>query len=309
VVSVANVSEHLHEGEWAKEALSADYRAVIALPVMDEHGVLYGVLSAHSTQVEAFEGTEGAALEDVADLLATYHRVHAVRATQTRGEQLELEFEIRDPSYPLLAVARRLETQLRFETVVGVREDAVRVLVEVADGASVAPETAADVTVVRDADWFGNRSAGRLLLELVPPCLVTAVSKHGAEVRSAVVDPEAATVVLSYPANNPVRPLFELLQSLYTAVDLEARRQTSALQSRSNRNVVDTLTDRQREIITAAYYGGYFDTPKAISGEDLAENFDISNSAVSKHLRAAQRSLLEHLLDSTSDNRGFNDQP
>ncbi|MFP8953672.1 helix-turn-helix domain-containing protein [Natrialbaceae archaeon A-arb3/5] len=58
------------------------------------------------------------------------------------------------------------------------------------------------------------------------------------------------------------------------------------------------LTERQHEILVMAYYGGYYDIPRVITQDDLAERLDISDSAVSQRLRRAVAELIEATLDS-----------
>jgi predicted DNA binding protein len=61
---------------------------------------------------------------------------------------------------------------------------------------------------------------------------------------------------------------------------------------------VKSLTDRQREIIQVAYDEGYYDQPKGINGQELAELFDISPSTVHEHLRAAESRLVGRVIKS-----------
>ncbi|WP_323192584.1 bacterio-opsin activator domain-containing protein [Halostella sp. PRR32] len=52
------------------------------------------------------------------------------------------------------------------------------------------------------------------------------------------------------------------------------------------------LTDRQREILKAAFEGGYYEWPRECTGEDIAEEFDITSATFSEHIQAAERKLL-----------------
>ncbi len=58
------------------------------------------------------------------------------------------------------------------------------------------------------------------------------------------------------------------------------------------------LTDRQEEIIRAAFLTGYFDYPKKIGSLKLAIKLGISVSTLSEVLRAAQRRILAEYLRS-----------
>lgn len=61
------------------------------------------------------------------------------------------------------------------------------------------------------------------------------------------------------------------------------------------------LTETQRTTLLLAYDAGYYDIPRTVSQEDLADQLGISKSAVSQRLRRATELLVEHTL--VSDER------
>lgn len=58
------------------------------------------------------------------------------------------------------------------------------------------------------------------------------------------------------------------------------------------------LTEQQHEILLLAYYAGYYDIPRRVSQGDLADQLDISTSAVSQRLRRAVAELVATTLES-----------
>ena len=56
------------------------------------------------------------------------------------------------------------------------------------------------------------------------------------------------------------------------------------------------VTDRQREVVLEALSRGYYDWPREITGEQLAEELDISRATLHEHLRKAERTLLSSVL-------------
>lgn len=62
------------------------------------------------------------------------------------------------------------------------------------------------------------------------------------------------------------------------------------------------LTDEQRETLLAAYREGYFDQPRGITQEGLAERFDISARAVSNRLRRGTRNLVASTIVGAASN-------
>jgi hypothetical protein len=56
------------------------------------------------------------------------------------------------------------------------------------------------------------------------------------------------------------------------------------------------LTEKQREVLIAAYKLGYYDIPRRINSEKLAKKLNIGNSTLGEHLRKAERRLLINVL-------------
>lgn len=61
------------------------------------------------------------------------------------------------------------------------------------------------------------------------------------------------------------------------------------------------LTQTQRDTLVRAVQGGYYSIPRQMSTQDLAEEFDISDQAVTERLRRAIITLVEHSLLATPD--------
>lgn len=55
----------------------------------------------------------------------------------------------------------------------------------------------------------------------------------------------------------------------------------------------EVLTDRQREVLSAAVKRDYFDVPRGVTADELAAEFDLDKSTVLEHLRRAERNLLK----------------
>jgi predicted DNA binding protein len=49
-------------------------------------------------------------------------------------------------------------------------------------------------------------------------------------------------------------------------------------------------------VLEAAFFAGYFEWPRDVSGEDLAESLGVSSPTFHQHLRNAQRKLLDAVL-------------
>lgn len=57
------------------------------------------------------------------------------------------------------------------------------------------------------------------------------------------------------------------------------------------------LTGRQREILELAVQEGYYDQPRGITRDEIAEQLDVGGSTVSEHLRKAERKVLSDFVE------------
>ncbi|MDF9744978.1 bacterio-opsin activator domain-containing protein [Natrinema salsiterrestre] len=61
--------------------------------------------------------------------------------------------------------------------------------------------------------------------------------------------------------------------------------------------VADALTDRQLATLDAAYFSGYFDTPRSSTGDELADRFGVTRQTFNQHLRKAEQTVFQHLFE------------
>jgi len=66
-------------------------------------------------------------------------------------------------------------------------------------------------------------------------------------------------------------------------------------------SLLESLTDRQLEVLRTAYFGGFFEWPRESTGEEVAELLDVSQPTVNRHLRLGQRALLAQLFGHDRD--------
>jgi predicted DNA binding protein len=58
------------------------------------------------------------------------------------------------------------------------------------------------------------------------------------------------------------------------------------------RDILTVLTDRQREVLTVANQYGYYDYPRRVSSDKLAERVGISKPVLLQHLRKAEGRIM-----------------
>jgi predicted DNA binding protein/putative methionine-R-sulfoxide reductase with GAF domain len=297
-VLVSNVRERVPDETWAKEAYSRNFQSVLSVPIV--HGdVLYNVVTVYSRRPGPFDDLFESIIEDIASVFVTWVRSLNIRTIEEDGRSIRLRFDLFDPGYPLYSLAATAESKIQFDTTLESTESRVRVLVTVLEGDPEAVlEQASNVTKITDANVFGESSARQIELHVEKPFLGTAVTEHGGRLVESVVSEDSSTVVIEHGSAVTARPLIEWMTSRYENVRLVSRREYDDVHVRQATEPENLLTTRQYEILKAAYFGGYFDTPKGITGEQLAESFDISSPAIYNHLQAAHRNLLAEIFES-----------
>ena len=63
------------------------------------------------------------------------------------------------------------------------------------------------------------------------------------------------------------------------------------------------LTETERETLVRAMEAGYYEAPRDATVSDLAEEFDISTTGLSKNIRRGERKVLDAIVDSVDDVR------
>lgn len=299
--SVPEIASNARDHAWAKKALTAGFRSVLSVPLVHD-GVLYGVLSVYASTEGAFDQTYTDLITNVGSLLVTYSVTLETRYEDTSQTYTTLEFDLADPASPFQDLATRTDSRIRFDTVVTAADSKIELCITVLDGdAERVREQATAVSTIIDAEWLGKAENQQLRVTVTKPFLASVVRKHGARLRHAVSDSDGTTCRIELPQKHLKRPVLDALTSEYQDISLEAQQQETRPDVFSTPQVTEILTDRQFEVLRAAFYGGYYDTPKEVTGEDLAASFDISNSAVYKHLQAGQRKILAAIFQAESE--------
>jgi PAS domain S-box-containing protein len=296
--TVANVADRLREEPWRKAALARDYLSVLSVPLAYD-GLTYGVLTVYAGTQDAFDGTSRAVVaelgETIASALSAIERRNALLTTS----MTRVEFGVDDPSFVLSRLARNAECSLSYQGGIQQTADGAYVFVTVDDEPIEAVEEAASELVAVDGiRRIGADGAGVVRLHLSGPFLALELADHGAVLRSVRADPTDTTLVVDVPESVDLRHVTDLVRETVGDVDLRSKRTSDRTANGDPYSrFLDALTERQLEVTQTAYYSGFFESPRANTGEEVAETLGISPPAFYQHIRNVQRKLFSALFD------------
>lgn len=101
-------------------------------------------------------------------------------------------------------------------------------------------------------------------------------------------------VVLEVTDHEALTRLFRAIES--AGVEVSTENISTAAFSPETRVTLDldVLTEKQRDTVELALETGYYDRPRGTDLAELAGKLDISRSAVSQRIRAAETTLIKH---------------
>jgi predicted DNA binding protein len=273
--------------------------SVAAIP-LGRRDTVYGVLVVETRRPNAFGELERTGLDVLGTTLGL--AIDAIRSHELyfADAVLEVELRITDDDSLLVRTSDELDCRVSLEgyaangdrwhlycDVVGSGSDAVT--------ASIAADPA-----VTDCRTIVSRTDGcRVELETEDLSLLCHAVAAGATVDTAVADHGTCRVTLELPQSSDVCETVARLRDPYPELDLLSCRELDreATEPDTTVGVFESMTDRQREALEAAYRAGYFEWPRRNTAEEIAPELGITSPTLHWHLREAERRLLGTLFE------------
>ncbi len=278
----------------SEAARRAGVRAVASVPVAYRNQV-YGAVCVYAKSEDAFDDREVAVLAELGDCIG-----HAVNAMERRdallGEQVvEVGLGSHAAAEPFAALGDSTAT-IVVEHVIPLADGRFVQYVEV-DGLDP-DEFAAAVERIpryeRTRHMGDSDGSHRFEITATEPPIAGPVADHGGRVERVIVEEGELLVEAVLPQSANVRGVLDALRHEIPDVSLVYHRTTP--RNRTTAADVDAaladLTDRQRIVFEAAYFGGYFDWPRESTAEEIAESLGIASPTFHQHLRRALQKLL-----------------
>lgn len=284
---------------WQTAALAAGYRSVFAFPICHEE-LFHGVVTVYGEDIDTFDGRIREILTELGTLVGyavtAVERRNALHAAGNRD--LVLGVDVGDDD-PLRRLAHRLGITVEVRSVSRRKGDAP-LLYCVLPGVSpeVATKVAEGVSGIRSIEHLSE--AGTPLYEIATDdaCVASEMTALGARLRSLRVSERDCELVVSVRRERDRRRFIRQAEELFGGAELTAERDAAPSEPISWPTLLtDALTERQRDVLRAAYHAGYFDENRKRTGAEVAESLGIAQPTFSAHMRAAQRNLLSAIWD------------
>jgi len=269
----------------------------------------YGVLVVFTDRAAAFGDRERTLLSDLGARVG-----HAITAIERRNLLLadtvvELEFGCTDDGAFLVSATAEHGCICSIEAVVPVAEGSLLFYTTLSD----APPDAFLDTVTAEPGVIDGRYIreydGRSLLELTvedgSPALT--LTEIGATIRESVAESGEQTLRAEIAQETGVRSVVKGLQTAFPDTTLRSKHAVDRpveTVAEFQDSLSESLTDKQRSALRAAYFAGYFDWPRGSTAEEVAASMGVSSPTLHNHLRKAERKLLSSFFDHARDRIG-----
>ncbi|WP_339102883.1 bacterio-opsin activator domain-containing protein [Haloterrigena salinisoli] len=221
---------------------------------------------------------------------------------------VEVEFRVDDPSYPFVDVSRAASCRLGLEVIFPHSDGGYVEYFTVEDAPPERILDPIDDTEAVDADLVARHDdGGRVRLHLRDGCVAATVVDFGAIPRTVEADGGDGRVVAEVASQSAAAELVDRFEREHPTVTVDDRRdrgRSTPLFTRHDftQSVVETLTDRQREVFLTAYMNGFYDWPRKHEASELAAELGIAPATFSQHLRTAEGKIFSSLLDTDDEN-------
>jgi len=299
VTLVSNVAADLRAAPWRKDAISRDLLSVLSIPLV-YNDLSYGVLTVYAETPDAFDETIQTVLAELGETIASAISASERKRALLTTSMTRVEYAVADSSFVLAQLAHAADCTVTYEGGVQQTASGNYVFVTVEDAPlDAVVDVAAGLRVVEDVQRIrGGDTGGVLRLQLTEPFLATELADHGAVLQSATASQTGTEFVIDVPGNAEARNVTQFVTQRFDDVELTAKQtREQASEHGFYASVLDSLTDRQLEVLETAYYSGFFESPRTVTGEAVAESLDISPQAFYQHIRTVQQKLFAALID------------
>lgn len=270
----------------------AGSRTGVVVPIL-HNSVTRGVLVAHlAAERQLSDERVCDLLQESADVLGYAMASDEHRRALAADEWVQLTATVETRETPLSRIVETTDTPATVDAVFPRRDDTVLCHLTVDGDPAAFVERAQECNSIKRIERVGDERLQAVVTGSTPS---TVVADHGARLDEATVGPESTTMQVRLPEAAALDPVLEALTTQFE--DAVVREFTTNPTDPDRADPLSELTNRQREVLEAAYHSGYFEKPRRQNASEVAEGLDIARPTYDEVLRAAQRNLLADVFD------------
>jgi len=210
----------------------------------------------------------------------------------------EVEFTISESAYPFVAASERIGCRVDLAEMLprGGGEYAEFFAITDGDPSEVAALAEAHESV--DARLLSEHDEGSFFeFHVSGGCPAVALAELGALPKVVRADNGTGRIVAEVPPHCDTVEVTGAFLEQVPEAEFAAKRDIDGLTTSFSRTgfrqeLRSRLTERQHEVLEAAFEAGYYEWPRRCSGEAVAAELGITSPTFSEHIHAAERKLL-----------------
>ncbi|MFC7133276.1 MULTISPECIES: PAS domain-containing protein [Salinibaculum] len=293
---------------WRAYTLDQGFQGGAIVP-LEHRGRVYGLLVLYTDRGAAFGDREQTLLATLGDRIGqVLHSLATERMLHT-DRVAELTFESTDSASFFVSASEELGCTIDIMETIPASDEMLVHYASVQDASldalSDIAENAEWAAQLRQISHTEDPPGGEVEIGLHRRSLAQTLLTEGAVVTTDTVTDGRAEVVCEVPLGHDISSLVTRVQDSFPETTLVSKREYTP-SAKSNAHAVGRalgdifeteLTDRQQQVLRAAMYSGYFQSPRQSTATEIAEALSLTQSTVSYHLRKAQQTLFERLFD------------
>jgi hypothetical protein len=253
------------------------------------------VLNVYSDRRDAFEGEELEMVTQLGEIVG--HAIAAVERKQAllSDEVVELSFQIED-LMASLGIDEDVEGTIELEHTVSIEDDDFVLFGRATPDAAPVVERMVEATPFYESVTFRD-DGERFELHVSEPPVLSAIASLGGSVETAVIEDGTYRFRIHLSPNADISQAIDAVMDRYPNATLLKRRQLQRGDRSESEGhaLTEGLTDRQRTALETAYYAGFFEWPRAASGETVADSLGVAPPTFHQHLRKAERKVFDEV--------------
>ena len=291
---------------WREQALRYGFRSVMRVPILHKSS-MYGVLTAYSNEVVEEDDHLWSAVKDIGNIVGHAINTYETKTALVSDRVTEIRFRVADPAFPAVRFASAVDGTVTFESATARADGPHRVYVSVkCDGEdseewrAVIEGVAETTPLIHSYKHITTRDDAEVYSVVGDISFFHQVLDRSGTLMEMTATGDKAEILVELPRYASVKSFVSMVEGEYDDVQvLSTRTKEKEFRTESGfkGELKEELTERQLETLQTAYYSGYFDSPRESTGQDLAEQLDVTQPTVTENIKAGQSKLLSLLFD------------